>query len=120
MQLVVALPLFSWAVLIRMGQVIDLINNLDEKTIRYDQSFVKKNGNIYVSTSNHYYFGRYFYKNDVLRIEETKFEDLKKSARILKKYNNSKNFSVAFYHLDGAVINKYSYEDLSHIIDIFD
>jgi hypothetical protein len=119
MHLDAVLPLYSWAVLFRMGQVIDLINNLDERTIKSDRSFIKKKNNIYVSTSNHYYFSRYFYKNDVLRIEETNIGDLKKAAGLLKKLINSDEISLAFYHLDEAVINKYSYEDLVNIIDIF-
>jgi hypothetical protein len=120
LQFDIALPLFSWGVLFRRGRVIDLVNNIDVNDISKNQQFIKIHKNIYRSNSNHYFMNHYFYKNDVIRIEETNFEELKKAAKILSRHIHSDQFTLAFYHFDSANTKKYSNEDLRHIINIFD
>jgi len=116
----IALPLYSWGVLFRRGQVIDLVNNLDIKSIAKDNLFKISRDNLYRCDSDHYFLGQYFYKNDILRIEETKYKDLTKAAKQLSRHLPHHDFTLAFYHLDSTIIQKYSNENLIHIINLLD
>ena len=120
LELDVALPLYSQGVLFRRGKVVDLVNNLDEKTIAKDNLFGKIKNNLYQCQDNHYFMGKYYYKSDLLRIEETNYKNLKKAAKQLSSHLPLHNFTLSFYHLDSNFVKQYSNENLNHIVYLFD
>ncbi|MBI5216049.1 MAG: hypothetical protein HY960_09870 [Ignavibacteriae bacterium] len=111
----IALPLFSWGVVIRKGQVVHLLNNLTMDDIQDSGRFdVISSNNVNVTQSTyHDYF--YLYKNDKIRIEQVSVEQLLHSTEIFKNYFDSEKSKLIFYHLDKRIIKRYSHEDITTV-----
>src|SRR5690606_11877265 len=58
-------------------------------------------------------------KGDVVRREETTWEDLSEAADFLVKYKRKENFTLLFYHLDNQVLNTFKNEQLQEIVHRF-
>ena len=125
LKLDIALPLFSWGVVIRDGEAVKLINNLSF----YDFFIIDDNGHsagldmigynkIRVS-KNCYFKGHYLYKDDEIRLEDTPLSILQKTADLLAQHidnqGNNQQLTVSFYHLDAHILQQYRYEDLQNI-----
>ena len=101
----IALPIFSWGVVTRDGEVVKLINNLDDKQIlatpllqrspfgrkessgQYELIFKKLSNNHFEILKNTYLKGYYLYKDDQIRIENTadNLGILEQSADLISK-----------------------------------
>jgi hypothetical protein len=103
----IALPLYSWAVLQRRGQVIDLLNEVNSVDFA-PQKFEKTGKNQWKVSENHYFAGVYLYKGDTIRLEEIDEKILQQLAVILDKKLNTKSLRLIFYHLDISVLGKFS------------
>jgi len=115
----IALPLFSWGVLIREGKMISLINNLSVDDLEEEDRFSKISESRFEVAKSTYLQGYYLYKGDVLRIESAPAETLLESAELLSNVLKTKDLSLIFYHLDSVSLNKYPHETLEKICDIF-
>jgi hypothetical protein len=124
LKLDIALPLFSWGIVIRDGEAVKIINNLS------DQDFVQAKGlkqgedvdfqqNRVHILKNSYLKGYYLYKDDEIRLENTPLSILKPTADLLAQHLNNEQVTVSFFHLDSAIIQRYHYEDLQDIIQRF-
>lgn len=95
----VALPLFSWAVHIRDGKVIQLYNNIGKKQLSNTVNF-NQAGNAYQSKKSSFLNGIYIKENDIFKLEQTDVEALKKAARQLSPYlPPEKNRTIIYYEL---------------------
>ncbi|GMT48537.1 MAG: hypothetical protein IEMM0008_0076 [bacterium] len=119
LRLDVALPIFSWAVLIRDNRIIRLINNVREKDLA-DNHFKKLDSHRYQVLKSHYFFKGYLYKNDVLRLETVPLDRIRQSAIMLSKIIKNEYINIAFYHLDEEIIKHYDSKDLKNICRYFD
>ncbi len=119
LKLDVALPLFSWAVLMRENRIIRLINNVREKDL-VDSHFKKLDSHRYQVLKSHYFFKGYLYKNDVLRLETVPFDRIYQSAKILSKLLENEYITIAFYHIDQEIIKHYDPKSLESIYRLFD
>ncbi len=119
LKLDVALPLFSWAVLIRNNKIIRLINNVREKDLA-NSHFKKLGSHRYQTLKSHYFFKGYLYKNDVLRLETVPLDKIRQSAKMLSKLLENEYITIAFYHLDEEIIKHYDSKDLESIYRLFD
>ncbi len=120
----VALPIFSWGVVMRDGEAAKIINNL---TAAECQNFISKNAtkmvekrpNIFSLTENIYFKGFYLYKDDDIRIEDTPLSILTETADILAQKIDNQTLTVSFFHLDSTLLRRYEPKDLAKIVDIF-
>lgn len=119
LQFDVALPLFSWGVLIREGKMINLINNLTGKDLEDELRFLKIGECRFELIKSTYLQGYYLYKGDVIRLESAPHGLLLESAAWLNKVLPERDLKVIFYHLDSVVINNYSHETLEAVGDRF-
>jgi hypothetical protein len=115
LRLDVALPLFSWGVQFRNGEIVQLINDASEAELEASEHFEKIGQGRYKVLKSTYLNGLYVYKNDELRIERVEVEDLKQSMKMLKKAMKNKDFELIFYHLDDYILKKFSAQTLNSL-----
>lgn len=107
----IALPIFSWAVHIRQGKTINLISRLTEEQLAAaPENFAPHQKGQYRVLQNGLFFGRLFAKDDILKIEEIKAEQLTEMATDLKKYMKVRPQEILYYDLDSTTINNYEKE----------
>lgn len=104
-----ALPIFSWGVLFRDGQLTRLINNLRMEELG-DTSRFKIIDDTWVELRKSTYLqGHYLYRGDRLRLEGVAPEDLVFAAEQLKGKINNPDITLAYYHLDSTTLKHFSY-----------
>ncbi|MDQ8003636.1 MAG: hypothetical protein REI64_02485 [Pedobacter sp.] len=117
MEIDVALPLFSWTVVFRKGSYAGISKRLKNIDLANSSMFLMQANGLYLVNEDLPQFG--LYKNDEIRLEESKFEDIKQSAVYLSKYFNSKSLNLLFYHLDEPTLknfNTHELEEIAHIL----
>ncbi len=126
LKLDVALPIFSWGVVLRDGEVVKLINNLTknelQQTPQYFEYFKEKKDNHFEVLKNTYLKGFYLYKDDEIRIENTdskQVDILEKAADIISQNINNQQLTIIFYHLDSVTLQRIRYEELENITHRF-
>lgn len=112
LKLKLALPLYSQAVQFRNQRALDFFEGV--KIEDFSNNFKKLETNIFQATKSFYFRGKYIYKNDIFRFEDSSFEELEVALKDF--YNLSKNSfnEVIFYTIDYK--NKY---DLNKLIKGF-
>lgn len=117
MQIDVALPLFSWTVVFRKENYAGISKRLKNIDLANGSMFLMQANGLYLVNKDLPQFG--LYKNDEIRLEESKFEDIKQSAVYLSKYLNSNSLNLLFYHLDEPTLknfNTHELEEITHIL----
>lgn len=115
-----ALPLFHWGVLFRQGKMIKLLNNCSEATLSDTTRFEPLTDFKYKVKKSTYLDGLYTYKEDLIRLEMINFEKLEEAIDLVQPYYKGKSFTLALYHLDDYLINRFKYEEIEQIFKRFD
>lgn len=114
-----ALPVFSWAVHFRDGA----IKALNSKHLRagYEKSpyFRKIAPDLYLADSSVIFRGDYFQKGDLAKMEEVSPALLLEAAQKIARHLPADDRKIAFFDLDSTILNSYSYENLSQVVDCF-
>lgn len=116
MQVDIGLPLFSWSVVFRNQSYAGISKRLKLADLLVETNFAKSTNGLYISKVDLPEFG--LYKNDEIRFEESKFEEIKESAVYLSGYLSSKPFTLLFYHLDEPTLKNFSTHELEEITHI--
>ncbi len=111
----VALPLFDWKVHYRKNVFKGLIQDLPEQAL--NSSAFSKTDNKYKAIKDTLVNGYDFKKDDILRIEETKFEEIIKAAALLKQKLKNKNIQLSLYHLDTVTLKKFTTHEMENIFN---
>ncbi len=132
LKLNIALPIYSWGVVSRDGEVVKLIHNLDRQhlipppqsslpTSNNDIVFKEKSPVRFEVMKNTYLKGYYLYKDDDIRIENMADSPstLQEAARLIAKNMQKPPSTIIFYHLDSMTLQRFKYEDLDAIIQSF-
>ncbi len=114
----IALPLFSWSVVYRNGAYAGISKRLDPEMLADTSVFAQHNGSsLYRLKVPLPDAG--LREGDVVRREETRWEDLRAAADFLATHKRKEDFTLLFYHLDNQVIQDFTDEQLQEIIDCF-
>lgn len=105
LKLDLALPIYQWALVFRLGKLNLIINDLDKKSLN-NKNFKSINKNYYQVTQNHYVNNNYLNKGDLIRFECSQKTDLKKCAQLFQESNLNFN-QVIFYHISQNNIHQY-------------
>ncbi len=108
-----ALPLFEWKVLFRQNHYSGLIENLPDGVLT--SSFALKKENRYELVKDTVLQGYSLKKGDVLRSEESKYDEVIAAADEVSKCLKNTHPRVALYHLDSLLLSKYSAHELENI-----
>lgn len=106
LQMDVALPIFSWALKIRDGQVIELLNKIYFFHFQNDSNFNAISSNRFVTKNACFKGGYYFAKNDVIKIENIPTDKLLEMADQLSDHPKKIN-DIIFYDLDSSNLVQY-------------
>ena len=109
----IALPLFQWYVLFRQGAYAGLVQNISAKEF---QSFSKPiSSNRIEIIADTVFKNTTFKKGDMLRLEECSFNNIMKTADVLKQKLKNENRRLVLYHLDSITLNKYSTHEIKSV-----
>ena len=115
-----ALPIYSWAVILRDNQVISLINDVHlHFLIKNQVKYTKITDNSFKVLTSHYLQGTYLYQNDIIRIEESTPKQLKQAILLLNDSKNTPNPKILFYHLSKTNLQQFNYETVQNIVQGF-
>ena len=115
----IALPLFSWGVLLRDNKMIQLINNLSVQELKGSKRFLKLDENRFKVLESTYLNACYLYQDDQIRLEQVSTAQLIQAAKLLAAHVKPIDRSISFYHLDTTVIKHYPYEILETVCNYF-
>ena len=114
----VALPMFSWYVLFRGNTYKGLLQSPGIDSIRPVLKEIAKNRfEVQKDTS---WNNIVFKKGDLLRYENSSFEDIIKAAGIIREKLNNRQPRLSLYHLDSITLSKYSAHEMEAIFRSLD
>ncbi len=129
LKLDVALPIFSWGILKRDGQAVQLIPNFSKAFLSENKpkNAAYTEGAYFENTAEHtieilkngYYNGIYLYADDVIKIEEVSVNDLNSAADLLSQHLHNQQVTISFFSLDSANLKRYDSSDLLKSVDAF-
>ncbi|MDN5101721.1 hypothetical protein O8C99_00850 [Aliarcobacter butzleri] len=108
LKLKLALPLYSQAIQFREEKAISLFEGIEEKDFNND--FEKLENNRYKVLNSHYFKGRYIYKDDIFRLENSNEQDIKIALKDFLDLSKNRYDEVIFYTLKYK--NKYNLNNL--------
>ena len=114
----IALPLFSWSVVFRNDAYAGISKRLNPVLLSDTAIFAHEEGtSLYRLKTALPDAG--LRQDDVVRREETRWEDLSEAADFLAKHKRTEKFTLLFYHLDNQVLKVFSDEQLQEIVHRF-
>ena len=114
----VALPIFSWALAYRLGDLAMIINLADQKLLDNEPHLEKISSVVYRVKENFYFEGYYLNEGDLLRFEFPDTQRLEEAAGRLQKIK-SKSGNILFFHLDEPFIQNYPPGFIRHLAGYF-
>ncbi len=116
----IALPIFSWSLQIRQGQVIHLLNKMSFSDFENLPNFRKTQENRYEVERSCFMRGYYFMQSDEVKVEYISAGNLKEMVRQVNKYTNHKIRNLIFYDLDTKNLKLYESKIFKEIADRID
>ncbi|MEX1189052.1 MAG: hypothetical protein WED33_07320 [Bacteroidia bacterium] len=115
-----ALPVFSWGVHQRNGDVMSVIQNITLKETRESNLFYEKAKGLFVPLAECYFHGSYFKDTDRLRVEEISPRKSMRAAKQVKPFLNTQSINVALFHLDSNNTVRYGQEAFNELYSVFE
>ena len=101
-----ALPIYQWGLVFRLGQLSLIVNDICNKDLS-NPNFKKVTKNSYQVLNNHYLNGNYVCKGDLIRLETSSPSVIKSVIKILNSSNITFN-QLILYHLSQDHLNQYN------------
>lgn len=101
-----ALPVYQWGLVFRLGKLSLIANDISYKDVA-NSNFKKVTKNIYQVLNNHYLYGNYVYKGDLIRLETTSPALIKSAINILNSSDLTFN-QLILYHISQEHLNQYN------------
>ena len=112
----VGLPLFEWKILFRNNIYAGLIENLPDHFL--DNQVIKKiSENRFKFLKDTVLNGYAFLKEDILRKEESSFDEIVAAERILTQNLSTKDIRLSLFHLDSLILKKYTAHEMEVIFN---
>lgn len=108
LKLKLALPLYSQAIQFRQKRGIDIFVGVTKQDFKKNFKLIKDN--YYEVTKSFYFKGRYIYKGDILRFENSKISDLEVALDDFLSISKNRFNEVIFYTIEYK--NKYNLKKL--------
>ena len=112
-----ALPVFSWAVCVRTGRVNSIVEKVTDKDFADTAMFISAGKNIFVSNRSFFFRGKYFMKNDTVKIELVSPELCKDAAANAGRYLKNENRTISLFDFDSLYLTTYEKKDILEIFD---
>lgn len=115
----IALPAFTWSVIIRRGKTVKLLNDISMDSLLSHPDHIKTAENKVEVLRNHYFCGHYVYEGDVIRAEAIPGDVLLQIAHYAASKILPHPRYVALYHISSIHIQSYPQSTLEAIFDAF-
>jgi hypothetical protein len=116
LQLDVAFPLFDWKVLFRNGIYTGLIKELPDSVLQHTSS-ININSNWYTFLKDTIINNYPFKKSDMLRGEQSKYDEIIESGKLIGSNLKTQKLNVILYHLDSLTLSKYTLNEMENMFD---
>ena len=114
-----ALPVFSWGVVLRDSQAVHLLSSLRLTQLADTSRFAPlDHGRVQVRKST-YLNGYYLYQGDIIRWEDVSTPALQETAAWLADHLPYDSLRISFYHLDSLTTQRYPHAQLETVLDYF-
>jgi hypothetical protein len=110
-----ALPVYSWAIVVRNSKVYDLIQNTNKRNFTDTAFFTSCGNDIFVSRASFFLHGRYFMKNDTLKIERVSPALCEEAARDAASHLAPLTRTVSLFEYDTVYTSSYEKSDFEKI-----
>lgn len=111
-----ALPLFSWGVQFRSGEMEALRSSWNKEEMEKDTLFEKQSGNWYRARENSLFKGQYILKNDRVRIEAVDPELNLLALKFVSSHSKKTPRYLSLFHYNPDEIEQYA---AHHIAEIY-
>lgn len=117
LKLDIALPLFSWAIHIREGRVIQVYGKIGRRQLTDRAHFEPIEGQAnYRATTSFFLDGIYIKQNDIFKLEETDSNTLNAAAiQLTQHLPKQKHTTIIYYELANIDLSKFNQETLTQI-----
>ncbi|OQP46911.1 hypothetical protein A4H97_05160 [Niastella yeongjuensis] len=112
----VALPVFSWGLQMRNGQVIDLLNKINFTQFENDSNFTILTSNRYQVKHACFKAGYYFQPGDEIKNEHVPADDLLEITTQINKNTNHRIGKLIFYDLDSTNLIQYETDIIKKVL----
>lgn len=110
-----ALPIFSWAVCIRQGRPVALFEKAGVRSFADTSLFSAAGNDIFVSRNSFFLHGRYFMKNDTVKLEQVTPELCRDAAANASRYLKDEKRTVSLFEYDTTYTSTYEKTDFEKI-----
>ena len=111
LKLNIALPIYAWGVHIRDNNVINLVSKNDKAAFENDSNFmVSASSDIIEVKNSNIKNGRYYLRNDRIKIEQISGKELRQMASDIRKRLPYSPAEIIFFDLDEMNIKRYDNE----------
>lgn len=114
----VALPVFGWAVCVRDGRVTGIIEKSVNKDFADTSIFIAAGNNIFVARNSFFFHGKYFMKNDSVKIEQVTPGLCEDAAGNVSRYLKDERRTVSLFDYDSIYLSTYEKSDLEKIFSL--
>ncbi|HXP50036.1 MAG TPA: hypothetical protein VN922_08785, partial [Bacteroidia bacterium] len=114
----VALPVFSWALLIRGGEAHDVLEKAVDKDFADTSQFLSAGNNIFVSRGSFLFRGKYFQKSDTVKMEEVTPAICEEAANNVNSYLKDEKRTISLFEYDSLYLSTYDKKDIQQIYTI--
>jgi hypothetical protein len=117
LKLDIALPLFSWAIHIRDGRVIQVYGKIGSRQLKEQSHFEQIEGEAsYRAKTSFFLEGIYIKQNDIFKLEETDSNTLNAAAKQLAKHlPKQKHTSIIYYELANIDPEKFNAKTIRQV-----
>jgi hypothetical protein len=115
----VALPVFSWALTVRDGKVVELLNKINFRQFENDSNFIKVNEDRYLAKHACFKNGYYFKERDEIKQEHVPPDDLLDITTQINQHTNHHIGKLIFYDLDSTNLIQYEKDILKKVLNNF-
>lgn len=119
LQIDIALPVFTWGIHSRNGEVVSLLNKMNETNFTNDSNFISLEATNFSVKHPCFKSGYYFQENDKIKIEYIKKEELVQMAEDIKSNLSTWPAEIIFYDLDSLNLNRYDKSIFKEVLDRF-
>lgn len=113
MEVDIALPLFSWAVVFEGAKYVGIAKRLTFGDLKNKSFFSQMDNGLYEAVVNLPDFG--IKQHHIVRYEESKLPELRALAKCLSSYLSAKPINLVYYHLDQQILKNYKSNELEEV-----
>lgn len=111
-----ALPIYSWLIQSRNGQVVKLISRVRVESLKENKAFKHIHNNRYQVVVEGDYFGQYFKVGDEVKVESTSDQQLREMITDLRKASGKCPQEIILYDLNTKNIVFYEKETFKELV----